>query len=158
MFSNLGSYEIQYLILNFIVSFLADIVLNDLSKVERTSYFYSRIFESLQPYFREKSIVVAGSYAGLTIVIALIILMFLSKNLVGFKVPSTTQELFKYIVLAFVLGYFLDIAIDKMNIFGDTLKPFYSIAGSGFWGGMAFVVSIVVSWLIWKFILPYFCN
>lgn len=155
--SNLGSYELQFICLNFIVSFFADIVLNDLSKLERNSFFYSHIFEALQPYFREKSILVAGSYAGLTIVIALFILMFLSKIVLGFTVPTTSKELFTFIFIAFVLGYFLDIAIDKMNIFGDTLQPFYRIAGSGFWGGMAFVVSIVVSWFVWKFVLPYFC-
>ena len=63
---------VLFIIINFCVAYVSDNVLNDLSK-------YSKIkaFTSLSPYFKKKSIVGAGIYAGLTVAAATIILMIL---------------------------------------------------------------------------------
>ena len=53
-----------------------------------------------------------------------------------------------------ITGFISDIIIDKMNIFGNTLKPFYKLAGSGFWGGLAIAFSVVISYLIQIYLLP----
>ena len=65
---------VLFIIINFCVAYVSDNVLNDLSK-------YSKIkaFTSLSPYFKKKSIVGAGIYAGLTVAAATIILMILYK-------------------------------------------------------------------------------
>ena len=54
------------------------------------------------------------------------------------------------IIGAFVVGYILDIIIDKYNIFGDSLKPYYKTAGSGLWGGIAIMFAMIISLFIIK--------
>ena len=65
-----------FIFINFIVSFISDIILNDLSQ---SSYIDSPIIKSLQPYFQKKSIVEAAFYAGLTVVLTLIRILILRK-------------------------------------------------------------------------------
>jgi len=137
-----------FLFINFVVSFISDIVLNDLSK--STNLYFS----SLEHYFRNKSIIEAGVYAGITIVIALLFQMLLSNMVMGFYIPKTGIELGKYCVLAYILGYIVDIAIEKLSIFGSTLEAFYRIVGSGHSGAIAFVFSIIISYLLQNKLLP----
>jgi hypothetical protein len=87
-------------------------------------------------------------YAGLTIIVALLINILISKNIFGFYVPRNNNELIKFISIAFPLGYVIDIIIDKFKIFGNELDLYYKVAGAGLWGAIAFVFSIIISYLI----------
>lgn len=144
-----------FFLLNFIVSFISDIVLNDLSNEK---YFYihkSKIIASLKPYFKIKSIIQSGIYAALTIVISLAFVSAFSKIFFGFLFPKSNIELVYFVVIAFFLGYLIDILIDKTNLFGDSIKPYYKEAGSGLWGAIAFIFSITISYFIQKNIIPH---
>jgi hypothetical protein len=132
--------------LNFIVSFLSDVVLNDLSYLPKSRV--GPIIKSLNPYFREKSIVGSGILAGLTVVSVLYVLLYLT----NWKIPETWGELLKIISIAFPIGFIADIVIDKSGLFGPSLVPYYEIAGSGLWGAVAFVFSIIISFILYKII------
>ena len=88
-----------FILLNFLVGFISDIILNDLST--RIDFL-----NSLIPYFNNKSIIVAGLLAGLTIVSAIIPLLFLSNLLFNFYIPGNLIELVKYLILAYIIGFF----------------------------------------------------
>jgi len=103
---------------------------------------------SLKPYFKNKSIIQSAIYAGITIIIALLINMVITKNIFGFCVPRNNIELLKFICIAFPLGYIIDIMIDKFKIFGKSLDLYYKVAGAGLWGALAFVFSIIISYLL----------
>tara|TARA_B100001248_G_scaffold164904_1_gene124694 strand:+ start:893 stop:1330 length:438 start_codon:yes stop_codon:yes gene_type:complete len=138
-----------FLFINFIVGFVADIILNDLSRKPASQLFPSKIIKSLNTYFLNKSIIQAGIYAGLTVVVVLIptIILF-----------NLYFDVFKnkllFTIFSFITGFISDIIIDKLNIFGNTLKPFYKLAGSGLWGGLAIAFSVVISYLIQIYLLP----
>ena len=142
-----------FLFINFVVSFISDIVLNDLANPPQPFVFNSEIINSLQPYFKQKSIIIAGIYAGITICLSLLLVCFISKILFRFYVPNNLYELLLFCGLAFPIGFVIDIIIDRLNIFGKSLRPYYKIAGSGFWGAIAFIFSIVISYGIQKYIL-----
>jgi hypothetical protein len=113
------------LIINFVIGFISDIVLNVLSR-----YKVTQILSSLLPYFKENGILKSAILAGITTYIsAYITLVVFGQSIIG----------------AFVVGYILDIVIDKYNIFGDSLKPYYKTAGSGLWGGMAIMFAMIIS-------------
>ena len=136
-----------FIFINFIVSFISDIILNDLSQ---SSYINSPIIKSLQPYFNKKSIVEAAFYAGLTVVLTLIPILILHKYLLPiFDIP----ELLLLIILGFIIGYIIDIFIEKIDIFGPTLHKYYTLAGSGFYGALAIIFSIIVSYYIQLFFI-----
>lgn len=131
-----------FIFINFIVGFISDIVLNDLSRMKNIDM---PIIKSLQPYFNKKSIVEAAFYAGLTVVLTLIPILILHKYLLPiFDIP----ELLLLIILGFIIGYIIDIFIEKIDIFGPTLHPYYKLASSGFYGGLAIIFSIIVSYYI----------
>lgn len=140
-------YIHTFILINFIVSFLADIILNDLS----TNY---NIITELKSYFKTKSIIEAAIYAGLTIISALIMSMIISKYLYNFYIPTNNNQLIKFNIIAFIFGYIYDILIHKLNIF-DGLEEYYNKYDSGLWGAFAFIVSINISFIIQKYILPY---
>ena len=138
-----------FLFINFIVGFLADIFLNDLSRKPASQLLPSKIIQSLNTYFLNKSIIQAGVYAGLTVVVVLIptIILF---NLYF----DVFENKLLFTIFSFITGFISDIIIDKLNIFGNTLKPFYKLAGSGLWGGLAIAFSVVISYLIQFYLLP----
>ena len=72
--------------------------------------------------------------------------------LFGFVIPTNFTDLFYFCILAFLIGYILDILIYKFKIFGDRLNDYYKTLGAGLWGGLAFVFSIVISYFIQKYI------
>ena len=135
-----------FLFIIFVVSFLSDIILRDLSMNFNT-------ITSLRPYFKNMSIIESAIYAGITIEVAIIITMLFSKLLFGFMIPKSNIELLKYCILAFVLGYIIDVYIDKTHLFKD-LTLFYKEIGSGFWGSITFLFSIIISYFIQKVLLP----
>jgi hypothetical protein len=97
----------------------------------------------------------AAVYAGITIVIALIITMMITKTLIGLVVPSNNMELLKFIGFAFVTGFIIDKLIYKFKVFGNSLDEYYKEAGSGFWGALSFVFSIAISYIIMQIIKNY---
>ena len=143
-----------FVFVNFVVSVVADIFLNDIANPPQPFPFHSDIIYSLVPYFENKSIIVSGVYAGITICLTLIGVCLLSKAIFGFYVPRVNKELLLFSGLAFPIGFAVDIAIDKLKIFGDSLDLYYEIAGAGFWGAVAFITSIVTSYGIQKYLIP----
>ena len=135
---------ITFILINFFVSFFSDIVLNDLS--------HFNIIKSLHGYFNQ-SIIKCAFIAGLTIVIALLINMVCSYFLFSFMVPNNFIQLTCFCILAFFIGYLIDIFIYKFKII-DGLTNYYKAFGAGLWGAAAFVFSIVISYFIQKYILP----
>jgi hypothetical protein len=141
---------IIFIIINFIVSALSDVSLNLLTRNSLTKDYNLKIILSLKPYFKNKSMIECAVYAGITIVVALLINMLISKKMLGFYVPHNITELIKFIGIAFPLGYAIDIIIDKLKIFGNDLDLYYKVAGAGLWGALAFVFSIIISYIIQK--------
>lgn len=138
---------ITFILINFFVSFFSDIVLNDLSK-----YKSLKSLQSLQPYFNNQSIIKCAFIAGLTVVIALLINMGCSYLLFSFIVPSNLLQLTCFCILAFFIGYLIDIIIYRFKLI-DVLTNYYKAFGAGLWGAAAFVFSIVISYFIQKYIL-----
>jgi ABC-type bacteriocin/lantibiotic exporter with double-glycine peptidase domain len=133
------------------VAYVSDNVLNDLSKYSKV-----KAFTSLSPYFKKKSIVGAGVYAGLTIAAATIILMILYKVIFNTYLPNTSSHhlfsstfmvYFIFFILAYFIGYAMDVFIHRMNVFDD-LEPFYSEVGAGNGGALSFIFSLTLSFLL----------
>jgi hypothetical protein len=142
---------IIFIVIVFIVSALSDILLNILSKNQLIKEYNLKIILSLKPYFKNKSMIQSAVYAAITIIVALLINMLISKNIFGFWVPRNNIELIKFLSIAFPLGYVIDIMIDKFKIFGSSLDLYYKVAGAGLWGALAFVFSIIISYIIQKY-------
>lgn len=136
-----------FIFVNFIVSLFSDIILNDLAN-KKLYNTQSKIILSLDSYFKNKSIMISGIYAGLTVIICLIFTTFISKLIFNFYLPNNLRELFFFNILSFITGYIADILIDRLDIFGKSLHNYYKIAGSGFWGAIAFLFSINISYFI----------
>ena len=149
---------IVFIMIVFIVSALSDILLNLLSRNSLTKEYNLKIILSLKPYFKNKTIIKSAVYAGITIIVALLINMFISKTIFGFYLPYNINDLIKFIGIAFPLGYVIDILIDKYKIFGNELDLYYKVAGAGLWGALAFVFSIIISYLIQNIIQKYDKN
>ncbi len=137
-----------FIIINFIISALSDIILNLLSRSSIIKKYNFKIILSLKPYFKNKSIIQSAIYAGLTIIAALLVTILVSKSILGFYIPNNNNELIKFIFIAFLIGYAIDIMIDRFKIFGNELELYYKIAGAGLWGALAFIFSIIISYLI----------
>lgn len=140
------------IVVYFIVSAVADIILNFLS---RQSFSPLKV-RALKPYFLRNTIVtnsiikdiLSAFNAGITIVIALIITMIISSIILKFNHPSSLYELFLFICIAFPIGYIFDYIIYKIELFGPSLRYFYKVAGAGFWGAMSFIAAIIISYVI----------
>ena len=132
---------VLFIIINFCVSYVSDNVLNDLSK-----YTPYKAFTSLAPYFKNKSIVVAGIYAGLTVVFATILLLLFNRLFLNTYLPESRSEFIITIFAAYVIGYALDMFIYKMNIFNN-LQLFYKTVGAGNGGALSFLFSLTISFM-----------
>lgn len=134
--------------LYFFIGFISDLLLNYLS---RQSYAPAPI-KALEYYFNRKTIInvsiLSAINAGLTIVGALFVCMLLSNLFLGFLHPRTLDELWRFIIIAFCVGYAIDFLIYKLQIFGPYLNPYYKLAGAGLWGALAFIFSILSSYVI----------
>lgn len=139
---------VVFIIIVSIISALSDIILNVLSKNQLTKEYNLKIILALKPYFKNKSMIESAVYASITIIIALLINMFISKNIFGFYIPNNNVELIKFICIAFPIGYIIDIMIDYYKLFGDSLNLYYKTAGAGLWGALAFVFAIIISYLL----------
>lgn len=132
---------VLFVIINFCVSYVCDNVLNDLSK-----YTQYKAFTSLAPYFKNKSIVVAGIYAGITVAFATTFLLIFNRIFLNTYFPTTNSDFVVMILVAYVIGYVLDVFIYKMNIF-DNLQPFYKTVGAGNGGALSFLFSLIISFI-----------
>ena len=130
---------ILFLVIIFIISFISDIMLRIVAP---------KYIPSLIPYFNNHSIIVAGTYAGLTIIMATIIMMIINKIIYNKYLPTTLNDIIIFLIIAFIIGWIIDIIIMKTNIFGDSLKPFYEAVGAGFWGASAFVFALIGTFMI----------
>ena len=139
-----------FILLNFIVGTISDIILNDLSR----SNINNKIIKSLEPYFLTKSIIEAGIYAGITVVAVIIPVMYVTKYLFNYKVPTTNKQILYTVIVSFILGFIADILIDKLQIFGSLLDNYYNIAGAGLWGGIAISFSALISYMVQKYLVP----
>ena len=137
---------VLFIIINFCVSYVSDNVLNDLSK-----YTPYKAFTSLAPYFKNKSIVVAGIYAGLTVVFATILLLLFNRLFLNTYFPESRSEFIIIIFAAYVIGFVLDVFIYKMNIFNN-LQLFYKTVGAGNGGALSFIFSLVISFIVLKLV------
>lgn len=153
---NNNRIALLFIIINFCVAYVSDNVLNDLSKHSKI-----KAFKSLLPYFKKKTIVGAGIYAGLTVVVATIVLMVLYNIIFNTYLPnassfkyfsSTFMVYFIFFTLAYFIGYALDVFIYRMNIF-DNLQPFYNEVGAGNAGALSFLFSLAVSFALLKMVI-----
>lgn len=135
-----------FLFINCIVSFLSDIVLNDLSTFN--------FIPSLKPYFHNKSIIVSAFNAAITVEVALLITIALFYAIFHVLVPVNYKLLLYFCVFAFFVGFVIDVFIEKMKIFGNSLDLYYRTFGAGLWGAIAFLFSVLISYFIQKEILP----
>ena len=137
----------KFILINFIIAFISDLLLNVLSRLS----FLPKYITSLYSYFEHyKSPILTGIYAGITVITVLIATMIISHYMFNFSVPSSSQELYKFLILSFILGFIADILIYKLHIFGSTLDEFYSVVGAGFGGAISLVFCIIVSYYIYK--------
>lgn len=88
--------------------------------------------------------------AAITVEIALILTIFLSNIVWGIVVPQNNSQLLRFCALAFIVGYVMDKWIEQSRIFGDRLDAYYQTFGSGFWGAVAFLFSILISYFLQK--------
>lgn len=134
---------ITNLFLNFCVGFLSDIILNDLSRIPNFKYF-----NSLYKYFDNNYIMIAGIYAGLTTSFCIYLAYLLNK-----------YTNINYYLSAFIVGYIIDIIIEKYKIFKN-LESYYEEVRSGLWGGIAILFSAIMSTLSYYYFLPiiYACT
>ena len=128
---------IPILFINFCVGFISDIILNDLSRI--TNNFN---MDSLYSYFKNNYIFSAAFFAGLTTSICI---------LIAFQLYKYTK--INYYLLAFIVGFIIDIIIEKFKIFNN-LEEYYEKVGSGLWGGIAILFSAIISSLIYYYFLP----
>ena len=140
-----------FIFLNFCVSCIADIVLNDLASDK--SPIQSSILQSLRPYFSSKTIIYSAILAGITIITVLIINILLSILIFRFSNPISFKQLFKFLIIGFPLAYLADIVIDKLKLFGNSLNNYYKIAGAGFWGATAYLFSVLISFILQKYLI-----
>lgn len=140
-----------FIMLNFLISFLSDLGLNALS--QSNSVNLPKTIRVLRPYFAHyNNSLLTAFYAGLTVITVLILNMLLSKLFFGFSSPVNNHQLLRFLSLAVPLGYVADVFIYKYKVFGKLLDPYYKAGGAGFWGAMAFVFSIVLSYIFIKHI------
>jgi uncharacterized protein YacL len=140
----MNSIPIIFIFLNFLVGFFSDIGLN-----------LTNLVPSLKPYFKNKTVFGSAIYAGLTIVVALLITMVLSSMIFGFSVPLQMDQFIRFIILTAIIGYLADWYIYKAKVFGSDLDQYYKSLGIGFWGSAAFIVSVTVSYILVNFYQKY---
>ena len=133
-----------FLIINFIIGFISDILLNKLS------YYNFMKLNTLRGYFEDKTLLEAALYAGITVYIIVGVISILFKLMYKRYLPNTKQEYIIYLLITFVIGYIADYIIYWINIF-PKLDLYYEEVGIGLWGGFAILFSVLLSLGINKF-------
>jgi len=139
------------ILMYFFIGFVSDLILNYLSVQD----YAPKPIKAMEFYFKRKTIknkllrdLISASYAGLTIVVAVIITMIISSGLFGFSHPLRLKQLYKFMITAFIVGYIMDVIIYKIQLFGDSLNPYYEATGAGLWGALAFIFSILTVYVL----------
>lgn len=141
------TYNVNFMLAIFFISAVSDLLLNYLSRVK--SDHMPKSIVALRTYFKHyENALLTAVYAGLTVLAVLLLTMVLSKFIWGFVSPATIPQLLRFLSLAWPLGYGADVFIYKYKVFGETLDPYYKVAGSGFYGALAFVFSIIFSYIL----------
>ena len=136
--------SLYFILINFLIAFFSDLFLNFLSRKNTT-----QTINALRSYFTHyNNAFLTALYAGLTVITVLIINILLVKLLFGFSVPRNKKQLIRFLSLAVPLGYLADVFIYKYKVFGKTLDPYYKVGGAGLWGAIAYVFSILISYVI----------
>lgn len=135
-----------FILVVFVVAFICDVILNDLSR--RT-----KVLASIKPFYDSDSITKLAIYSGIIISSATIILMLLFFLLFKKYLPTNLFEILIFFLMAYIVGYILDVIIDKTELLGKSIKPFYKEFGSGNSGAAAFIFMLVVSLFIFKVVL-----
>ena len=65
-------------------------------------------------------------------------------------IPNKNKDFIQYLLLAFPLGYIIDILISRLHVFGHDLDEYYKVAGEGFWGSASFLFSLTISYIVFK--------
>ena len=133
----------NFLLLNFLIGFFSDIVLN------RLSYYPFMNLNTLRPYFKHHSMFVAALYAAITVLIVVVIICNLFYIRYKKYLPESRTEYLVFFTVTFVIGFSADIVIHRLNIF-PKLKLYYRVVGSGIWGGLAILFSVSLSIFIQK--------
>jgi len=135
---------ILFIIINFIVSAISDIIIQ---------YFVyqpdaNARLKSLRHYYKvygKTAIILAG----IPVCLLLLIHFLLFKVLFGIYLPTrSTKYIIYFIILSFILGYVTDYIINKHHVFGHALDEYYKIPYAYVWGMLAYVFSIIISYII----------
>lgn len=143
---------LTFILFNFIVSCLSDIALNDLASDKIHNKI--EIIASLKPYFANKTIIYSAILAGLTVITVLTINIIICKLIFNILNPKNYKELAKFLIVGFPLAYIADIVIFKSKLFGNSLNNYYKLAGAGLWGAIAYLFSVIISFILQKNVLP----
>ena len=127
-----------FLILNFFIGFISDIILNLLTQKN------IELLKSLKPYFDNKSVMKAAIYAGITVVIIAGIIICIFKSITCKYLPEDINGHIYFLLISFLVGYYGDIYISKIKIF-PKLEEYYQEFGEGFWGAIAILFSVICS-------------
>ena len=132
-----------FLTLSFLVGVVSDFTLQWASR----RFTSSNMLSSLQVYFAQRSPWLSAIYAGATVLLGVWLTLQANRRLFGFYVPSGHVNLVLTSILGFIIGWVLDVLIKKFKPFGDSLDPYYEVAGAGFWGAAALVFAIMMSFV-----------
>ena len=128
----------HFLILNGIIGFFSDIALNILS-----NYNFMNL-NTLRPYFEDRSMLYLAIYASI-ITFTLVLISVNIYKIIFNKLPIND---FMYLaIIAFIVGYIADVVADKLNTFPG-MRLFYDTVGSGVWGGISILFSVIMSYYI----------
>ena len=128
----------HFLILNTIIGFFSDIALNILS-----NYNFMNL-NTLLPYFEDRSMLYLAIYASI-ITFTLVLISVNIYKIIFNKWP--TNDFMYLAIIAFIVGYIADVIADKLNTF-PKMRLFYDTVGSGVWGGISILFSVVMSYYI----------
>lgn len=138
---------LSFLVVNFLVGFFSDMGLNFLAGRPSVGPFaVPRAIRALHTDYFAGQVFWPAVTAGLTVTVALLVLMGLSQLLWGFIVPTYAKQLLRFLLLAFLVGFVADIIIRDLHIFGHKLDQYYKLAGAGLWGGLSLVFSVAVTY------------
>ena len=128
----------HFLILNGIIGFFSDIALNILS-----NYNFINL-NTLKPYFEDRSMLYLAIYASI-ITFTLVLISVNIYKIIFNKLP--TNDFMYLAIIAFIVGYIADVIADKLNTF-PRMRLYYDTVGSGLWGGISILLSVVISYYI----------
>lgn len=134
------------ILFNGIAGAVADVALNDLSRATDVAH--------LRTYFAHRSILGAAAAAAVTVMLGAAAVLLVTHLCFGFAVPRNLVEGGLTLATSFLIGYAMDVAIARLNVFGNDLRVYYKHHGAGGWGGLSLVVSMAVALVMQGLVLP----